>query len=287
MRTRTPIHGKMFKELILLCFIWGFNFVVMKVANGYFAPELFVTYRFISGAIFLSVIALVVKLPVPPKKYWTWIVLTGALQIAFCSVAMQICFEYMSAGLVATLNYTMPIWVTILAKFFLNEPLTPKKLFGITLSMAGIFLLMNDDVSGNFFAIMLALAAAIGWAVSNILMKIKFVGFNLISLTTWQMVAGAIILAVYSVLKVDTTAIWTPLSIACIAYNGILASALAFLLWMYILTQMQASKASVSILGVPVVGVISGVIFLHESLTVLMIVAMTLILSGIVLVQRS
>lgn len=277
----------MFKGLILLCLIWGFNFVVMKVANGFFAPELFVTYRFISGAVVLLAVAFFVKLPKPPRKYWSWIVLTGALQIAFCSVAMQVCFEYLSAGLVAMLNYTMPIWVTILAKFFLNEPLTAQKLFGVVLSIAGIFLLMNDDVSGNFFAIMLALVAAIGWAVSNILMKIKFVGFNLISLTTWQMVAGAIILAVYSVLKVDTSAIWMPLSVACVAYNGILASALAFLLWMYILTRMEASKASVSILGVPVVGVISGVIFLQEPLTPLMIVAMIMILSGIVLVQRS
>lgn len=277
----------MIKELILLCLIWGFNFVVMKVANDFFSPELFVTYRFVSGAIVLLAVAFFVKLPKPPRKYWSWIILTGALQIAFCSVAMQICFEYMSAGEVAMLNYTMPIWVTILAKFFLNEPLTAKKILGVTLSIAGIFILMNDDLSGNLFAILLALTAAMGWAVSNILMKIKFVGFNLISLTTWQMVAGAIILSVYCACFVDTTAIWTPLSIACIAYNGILASALAFFLWMYILSRTQASKASVSILGVPVVGVISGVIFLQEPLTVLMSVGIIMILSGIVLVQRS
>lgn len=277
----------MIKELILLCLIWGFNFVVMKVANDFFSPELFVTYRFVSGAIVLLSVAFFVKLPKPPRKYWSWIILTGALQIAFCSVAMQICFEYMSAGEVAMLNYTMPIWVTILAKFFLNEPLTAKKILGVTLSIAGIFILMNDDLSGNLFAILLALTAAMGWAVSNILMKIKFVGFNLISLTTWQMVAGAIILSVYCACFVDTTAIWTPLSIACIAYNGILASALAFFLWMYILSRTQASKASVSILGVPVVGVISGVIFLQEPLTVLMSVGIIMILSGIVLVQRS
>lgn len=261
--------------------------MVMKVANDFFSPELFVTYRFVSGAIVLLAVAFFVKLPKPPRKYWSWIILTGALQIAFCSVAMQICFEYMSAGEVAMLNYTMPIWVTILAKFFLNEPLTAKKILGVTLSIAGIFILMNDDLSGNLFAILLALTAAMGWAVSNILMKIKFVGFNLISLTTWQMVAGAIILSVYCACFVDTTAIWTPLSIACIAYNGILASALAFFLWMYILSRTQASKASVSILGVPVVGVISGVIFLQEPLTVLMSVGIIMILSGIVLVQRS
>ena len=232
----------MFKELILLCVIWGFNFVVMKVANDFFTLELFVTYRFLSGALVLVAVAFIVKLPPPPRKYWSWIVLTGALQIAFCSVAMQICFKYMSAGMVAMLNYTMPIWVTLLAKFFLDEALTAKKLLGVTLSIAGIFVLMNDDSSGNWFAILPALAAAIGWAVSNILMKLKFVGFNLIALTTWQVAAGAILLAGYSALFVDTPSVWTPLSIACIAYNGILASAVAFFLWMYILSRMGGEQ---------------------------------------------
>ena len=277
----------MIKELILICVIWGFNFVVMKVANDFFTPELFVTYRFISGAAVLLAVAFFVKLPLPPKKYWAWIVLSGALQIAFCSVALQICFKYLSAGLVAMLNYTMPIWVTILAKFFLNESLNAKKIIGISLSIAGIFILMNDDISGDFFAIFLAISAAVGWAISNIIMKIKFVGFNLISLTTWQMTVGAIMLAIYTLFFVDNSATFTPISIACIAYNGVMASALAFFLWMYILANMDASKASVSILGVPVVGVICGIIFLNEPLTLMMTAGMILILIGIVLVQKS
>ena len=277
----------MIKELILLCLIWGFNFVVMKVAIDFFSPELFVTYRFLSGAIVLLTVAFFVKLPIPPKKYWSWIILTGALQIAYSCVALQICFKYLSAGLVSVLNYTMPIWVTILAKFFLDESLTTKKIIGVALSIAGICILMNDDISGDFSAIFLALSAAIGWAISNIIMKIKFVGFNLISLTTWQMTAGAIMLIIYSIFFVENSAIWSPLSIACVAYNGIMASAIAFFLWMYILSKTEASKASVSILGVPAVGVISGIIFLNEPLTLIITIGMILILVGIILVQKS
>ena len=277
----------MIRELSVLCLIWGFNFVVMKVANDFFSPELFVTYRFLSGSIVLLAIAFFVKLPVPPKKYWLWIILVGALQIAYGSVALQICFKYLSAGLTAVLNYTMPIWVTILARIFLNEKISAKKIFGVALSICGIILLMADDLSGNFFAILLALSAAIAWAISNIMMKIKFVGFNLISLTTWQMTAGAILLTIYSTFFIETSAIWTPSSIACIAYNGILASALAFFLWIYILSKMEASKASVSILAVPVVGVIGGIIFLNEPLTLVMTIGMAMVFTGIVLVQRS
>ena len=277
----------MIRELSILCLIWGFNFVVMKVANDFFSPELFVTYRFLSGAIVLLAVAFFVKLPKPPKKYWWWIILTGALQIAYGSVALQICFNYLNAGLVAVLNYTMPIWVTILAGIFLDEKLSAQKIFGVALSICGIFLLMADDLGGNFFAILLGLSAAFSWAVANVIMKIKFKGFNLISLTTWQMTAGAILLTLYSAMFVDTSANWTLTAIACVAYNGILASALAFFLWIYILSKMEASKASVSILAVPVVGVIGGIIFLNEPLTLVMTIGIAMVFTGIVLVQRS
>ena len=277
----------MFRELSVLCLIWGFNFVVMKVANNFFSPELFVTYRFLSGAIVLLVVAFFVKLPKPPRKYWLWIILSGALQIAYGSAALQICFNYLHAGLVAVLNYTMPIWVTILARIFLNEKLSAQKIFGVAISICGVFLLMADDLGGNFFAIMLGLSAALSWAVANIIMKIKFKDFNLISLTTWQMTAGAILLTIYSAIFVDTSANWTLTAIACVVYNGVLASALAFFLWMYILSKMEASKASVSILAVPVVGVIGGMIFLNEPLTFVMAIGMVMVFSGIILVQRS
>ena len=260
----------------------------MKVANDFFSPALFVTYRFISGTIVLLAVAMFWHLPLPPKKFRFWIILTGILQIAFCSVAMQACFQYLSAGLVAMLNYTMPIWVTLLARFFLNESLTAQKIIGVIISIVGISILMNADITGNIYAILLALSAAIVWAVSNIIMKWKLAGCDPIPMTTWQMVAGAVSLTVYTFLFDDFTNVqWTPLSIACVLYNGILASALAYFLWFHILSHMQASKASVSILGVPVVGVISGIICLNETLTLTMTIGMILILFGIVLVQKS
>ena len=72
----------MFRALSLICLIWGFNFVAMKVAADFFTPELFVTYRFGLGAAVLLAFTYFTKQPLPPKKFWGWIVLTGAFQIA-------------------------------------------------------------------------------------------------------------------------------------------------------------------------------------------------------------
>ena len=138
-----------FRALILLCLIWGFNFVVMKTANFYFSPELFVTYRFGLGAIVLLAVAWFSKIPLPPKKLWGWIFLSAAFQISVGSMLCQYSFKFLPAGLVSMLNYTMPVWVSILAYFFLSEKLTQKKIFGIILSIVGIGVLMNVNVSGS------------------------------------------------------------------------------------------------------------------------------------------
>ena len=74
------------------------------------------------------------------------------------------------------------------------------------------------------------------------------------------------------------------MAVSCLAYNGVLASALAFFLWNYILTKMEASKAGVASLGVPIVGVICNVIFMNEAVHWNTAVGMVLILAGIFLI---
>lgn len=277
----------MFQALSLICLIWGFNFVVMKVANFYFSPETFATYRIVLGAAILFAFAMLRKIPAPPRKDWIWIFLVGALNIALALMLCQYSFKFLPAGLVSMLNYTMPIWVSILAYFFLNEKLTRKKIFGIVLSLLGAAVLMNVNVNGNFSAMLIPLAAAIAWAVGNVIMKAKLSKIQPLVLTTWQMVAGAILLAIYTFGFGEVEANWTLTSVACLLYNSVVASALAFFLWAYVLEHMDASKASISVLGVPVVGVLSGVIFLGEPLTIFIVIGMIMVLAGIVLVQHS
>lgn len=277
----------MFRLLLILCLIWGFNFVVMKTANEYFSPEIFVTYRFSFGAAILLFFTYIKKLTLPPKKFWGWIFLAGFFQITLGGSIVQYCFQYLDAGLVSVLNYTMPMWVTILAAIFLGEKLTQKKIFGVALGIIGIGVLMNVNIEGEFSAMLIALSAALCWAVGNVIIKAKLSKCEPISMTTWQMTAGAVMLAIYAATFEDLRADWTFAAAVCLAYNVVIASAIAFLLWVYILEHMQASKASISVLGVPVVGVLGGVIFLGEPLTISIIIGMLMVLTGIFIVQHS
>lgn len=283
----------MIKALLSLYIIWGFNWVVMKEATLFFPPVLFSCYRFVIGAVVLIGITLWCRMPLPPKRYWPWIIVTGLLQIAVNNAAVQIGVTSLGAGLVAVVNYSMPVWMSILAYFMLHETLTKRKILGIVLSMVGMYVLMNVDIIGDMTGLLLTIGGAIAWAVAAVIVKYQDKVMHrqqqketctMIQYTTWQIAVGALFLWVYAMLFEQGQVTWSPMAVSCLAYNGVLASALAFFLWNYILTKMEASKAGVASLGVPVVGVICNVIFMHEAVHWNTAVGMILILAGIFLI---
>lgn len=283
----------MAKALFILYLIWGFNWVVMKEATLFFPPVLFSCYRFVIGAVVLIGITLWCRMPLPPKRYWPWIIATGLLQIAVNNAAIQIGITSLGAGLVAVVNYSMPVWMSILAYFILHETLTKRKILGIVLSMVGMYVLMDVEIVGDITGLLLTIGGAIAWAIAAVIVKYQDKVMHrqrqketctMIQYTTWQIAAGALFLWVYAMLFEQGQVTWTPMAVSCLAYNGVLASALAFFLWNYILTKMEASKAGVASLGVPVVGVICNVIFMHEAVHWNTAVGMVLILAGIFLI---
>ena len=154
----------MLRALAAIWLIWGLNWVVMKTANTYFPPILFVTWRFSSGALILLAVAYMKKIPLPDAKFLPWIIITGILQLTLNNVAAQIGMQTISAGMACVLNYTAPLWTAIIAHFVLNERLTRKKIFGIFLAIVGLYILMGvqgvDDLSAAFIIILGALCAA-------------------------------------------------------------------------------------------------------------------------------
>jgi len=272
--------------IALLCLIWGLNWVVMKEANQVFPPVLFTTYRFILGSgVLLFSMTYLKKIPIPRREDWKWIILGGILQTAFFNTAVQVGMQFLSAGLSSVLSYSMPFWVAIMAHFLLGEKLTRRKIAGVAMGIVGLVALLNIGGGGTWWAIALTLAGAVAWAFASILVKLKLQHCDILQYTTWQMVVGAIILSIYSALFEHGTVQWGWNAVGYLLYNGVLASALAYFLWTYILSNTEAGKASISVLAIPIIGVLAGVIFLKESLYWNTVAGIVLILGGIWLVN--
>ncbi|AET67400.1 DMT(drug/metabolite transporter) superfamily permease [Desulfosporosinus orientis DSM 765] len=273
-------------SMAMLCLVWGFNFVIMKLGNGAFPPVMFAALRFSTGAIVLLGIIFMKKIPLPNKSEFKWFVLCGLIQTTYFNIAIQISLNYVSAGLTSVLTYSMPLFLSIMAHWWIpGEQLTTRKTFGIVLGIVGLFLAMNTHLGGFFWAVLLALSSAVSWAVANLLFKLKLKHSNIIQYTTWQMTMGALGLWIYSLSFEHGESHWGLMPAVYILFSGIVASALAFVMWNHILSRTEASKASTSLLLVPMVGIISGCVFLNESLKIVTLAGILLVLTGIWIVN--
>ena len=142
--------------ILSLCLIWGFNFVVMKLGNGVFSPVLFAALRFLVGSILLFAVAYYKKVVVPNKRDLKWYIVCGILQTTYFNLAIQISLNYISAGLTAVLTYSMPLFLSIMAHFFIpGEKLTTRKIIGLASGIVGFvfsheYSLWRGSLGGHF-----------------------------------------------------------------------------------------------------------------------------------------
>ncbi|MBR2732926.1 MAG: EamA family transporter [Selenomonadaceae bacterium] len=259
----------------------------MKSANTYFPPILFVAWRFGSGALILLAVAYWRKIPLPDAKFLPWIILTGLLQLTLNNVTAQVGMQSISAGMAAVLNYTAPLWTAILAHFALNERLTRVKLFGVLLAIVGLYVLMGLQGVEDLTSAFIIISGAVCMACSNIVVKLRLTKCDMVQLTTWQMVFGAAALIIYVTLFPQGDVNWCLPAVLCVLYYGALASALAFFLWNYVLSHIEASTASIATLVAPVVGVLGGVAILGEPFTAYIVLGIVLIFAGILIVVKA
>lgn len=253
--------------LILLALIWGYNWVVMKIALRDCGPFTFAAMRSVLGAL-----ALFLLLPfkggiAAPLKAMPAIILLGLFQTAgFLGFTFWALVEG-GVGKTAVLVYIMPFWVLILARLFLGERIRRMQWPAIFLSVAGLLMIFEPwHARSSFFSEVLAVMAGIFWAASVVVAKrlLKKEEIPLLQLTAWQMLFGAIPLVIVAFIVTEVPINWSPSFIASLLYNVIPGNAIAWFLWLYILEKLPVGVASMGSLAIPLVGVISARLQLGE-----------------------
>jgi drug/metabolite transporter (DMT)-like permease len=264
--TLNPIHGAV-AALILLALIWGYNWVVMKIALRDCGPFTFAALRSMLGAfVLLPLLPLKGDTAAPPKPL-LGIILLGLFQTAgFLGFAFWALVEG-GVGKTAVLVYTMPFWVLILARLFLGERIQGVQWSAVLLSFAGLFMIFEPwHARGGLFSELLAVLGGISWAISVIIAKrlIKKEKIPLLRLTAWQMLFGAIPLVIVTFIASEGPVNWSPSFVAALLYNVIPGNAIAWFLWLYVLEKLPAGVAGMGSLAIPLVGVMSAWLQLGE-----------------------
>lgn len=165
------------------------------------------------------------------------------------------------AGKVAILSYTMPFWVVIMAAMFLGERMRRIQYAAIAVAASGLLLVLQPwqmDFTSMKSAL-LAILSGISWGASAIVAKRMYArhpSIDLLALTSWQMLYAALVMSLVAFLVPQRSPDWQPVVFWALGYSAILATALAWSLWLFVLRNLPASIASLSTLAVPVCGVL-------------------------------
>jgi drug/metabolite transporter (DMT)-like permease len=277
--------------LALLALGWGFNWPVMKIVLQDVPPLTFRGPCLLLGGLGILLLARIggVSLKVP-RHYWRPVLWLAAFNIVGWNVFAIYGVALLPSGRAALLGFTMPLWSMLLSAWLLHEPLTRRRSAGLTLGMAGVFVLMSADVlamGGALIGVGCMLAAAICWGAGVVLLKRYALDVPTIALTGWMMLAGAVPLTVAAlVLEPDA---WRPISLypaLGALYNIVVAFMFCYWAWNRIVLMVPVAVASLSSLITPIIGVISGMLVLGEQPQWREWVAAALILGAIALVLR-
>jgi drug/metabolite transporter (DMT)-like permease len=182
--------------------------------------------------------------------------------------------KYISSGLAALLQATIPLFGLLIAHRYLpNEALTWRRFGGVLIGLAGVGLIFSNQLGlGDVWALWGSVAIIIGSfaaAYSNVLIKARGARFDLSVLVAGQMLCGLVPLLVFSLIKegnpLDLR--WTWVAIGSILYLAIVGSVAAFLLYYWLVRHMNVTNTQLISLVTPVIAVLLGAVFLDEDLT--------------------
>lgn len=271
--------------LIFLSLSGVFTWVVAKQGLQYAPPFAFAAERSVGGALAL-VVAL--KLLGKPLKF---LASKEALAIGLTQVTGFMIFQTWAlveggAGKTAVLIFTMPIWTLLLAWPILGERIRGKQWLAAASTLMGLMIVIEPwDMHGNFFSKFLGVMAAICWAGGTVLIKrlCSVTSVDLLTLTASQMIFGAMPLLVLSFVIPEHPTNWSLEYFGILAFMSIISTALCWWLWIYILDRVSAWEASLSVLGTPVVAILSSHIALDEDFKISEIAGILFIGGGLAL----
>jgi drug/metabolite transporter (DMT)-like permease len=262
--------------------IWGYSWVVIKVALEYAGPFTFMALVTALCAVCFFVVLLITSRPLRPPPLGPT-VLIGLLQTSLFNVLATVALSVGGAGKVSVLAYTMPFWLLLLARLFLGERLRGLQWPAVALAFAGLVLVVRPWDIGGALSGVLACVAGLAWAGGSLLIKLlqRRTHVDLLSLTAWQMAFGAVPLVAIAAVTQSGWPQWTGTFIACLTYVVLLSSGLCWVLWTFALRSLPAGAAGMGTLAVPVVGVAASWIQLGEQPTEVEAAGMALIITAL------
>lgn len=277
--------------MLFLTFSWGLNSVASKVANAGFNPVLVSVVRSALAAALVYLWCRARGIAVFERDGTLWPGLLAGFLFGAEFLCIFVGFDYTSVGRGSLMVNAMPFWVLIGAHFLLGERLTVTKVLGVLLAFAGVYLIFSDRLSAPgpdawIGDVLMTLAGALWAATSLVIKSTRLNAAGAEKLLLYQLAVSAVmtapLLAFAGPLLRDVTA----LAIGALLFQAVFVVAFTYLVWFWLMRRYPASGLASFAFLTPAFSVLLGGLLLGEPMTWNIGLALVLIASGLIIVNR-
>jgi len=275
-------------HFILVGFLWGIPYLLMKVAVEDFPPAAVVAGRTLIGASILIPIAIYRKKFKGAVLGFKFVAFYALLEMIGPWILITTAEQKISSGLAGLLVSTVPIFATIITSMRGDHSVWQfKRIFGIVVGFLGLILVVGIESltgSADLLSIVMVLIASVSYAYAVIMI-----------LSNLPLVDG---IAINGLAMALTTIFWGPVAIAQWPSNismnsalslialGVLSTAFAFILFFKLMEDIGPARGSLVTYVNTAVAVVLGVIILKEPLTAGILIGLPLVLVGSYLASK-
>ena len=289
--TRQPTRTD-YIVLFALGALWGSSFGAIKIALHGVTPLTVMSVRILLAGAALLLLILVRKTPLPRGiQNWIkigWMALFGTLIPFFLVPWGQLQIDSSLAAILMAVN---PLFALTLGHFFSeHESFTLRQLLAMLVGFSGILLVFGENaissINGNIWAQLAVIGAGFCYTISGVIVsRVRGASADSVSASIF-ICSSVIVFPLWMILEQPWSLHFETESLLALTHLGLVSTGMAFLMRYYIILRAGAVFLSYVAFIIPMFGILFGILFLGETISVNTMGAVVLILSGVYLGRK-
>jgi drug/metabolite transporter (DMT)-like permease len=267
--------------------IWGIPYLLIKVAIGSLTPPTLVFFRTALGAVILVPLAAARGELKPLRAHWRWVMAYTIVEVSLPWLLLADAERHLSSSLTGLLIAAVPIVGALLAWALRADDRPPaRRVVGLVVGFTGCAALLGlDPGRGSLGAVGEVALVAVGYATGPAIISRKLSDLPAVGVVA---VSLALTAAIYAPLGLAQAPHRLPSVsvLASVALLGVVCTALAFVVFFALISEVGPLRATVITYVNPAVALALGVVLLREAVTAGALVGFALILVGSFLTTR-
>lgn len=276
--------------LAVVVLILGINWPLLATGLKSISPLWLTVFRLTGGALTVLIFATASgRLARPPRQDYPIVASVAFFRLALVFILVFTALEIVPPGRSSILVWTTSLWTVPMAAFFVGEHMTRWRWWGLTIGLSGIVLVFEPtrlDWTDTRLVVghVMLLGAALLTASVSVHVRYHTWASSPLALLPWQLMAAALpMLAIALVVEGIPEIEWTGQLAGIVAFQATLAGGVALWGQLTALRTLTAISTNLTLMAIPVVGLISSALLVDEPLTAAVVGGLILVLAGVAL----